>query len=94
MIKTFKEDLNTAVFTIKYVLDKRSPILWIFHYEEDGSWQFSGEEEIISDEEYRVISLEEIINLDNSVLEVSDMQLEYMAYRDSVDHPWQIKRIE
>ncbi|MDR6513703.1 hypothetical protein [Chryseobacterium camelliae] len=94
MKKQFTEDLNTAVFTTKYILEKVSPILYVFHYEDDGAWQFSGEEENIDDKDYKVISLEEIIDIDNSILEVADLPLQHMAYRSSINEPWKIKKID
>ena len=60
--KDFVNNLNTAVFTTKYILNKNSPILYVYHYEEDGAWEFSGMETDINEDDYRVLSLEEIIN--------------------------------
>lgn len=88
-MKKFSEDLNTAVITTKYVIENRSPILFIFHFE-DGFWQFSGIEENLSDEDYRLASLEEIITLDPSVLQVSDLQFEKKAYREDMKSDWKI----
>jgi hypothetical protein len=93
MIKKFNDDLNTAVFTTKFVVEDKSPILYVFHYEEDGSWQFSGYEHEINDNDYRIVSLQEIINLDNSVLEIADLPLQYMAFRESLKELWKIKSI-
>ena len=59
--KDFVNNLNTAVFTTKYILNKNSPILYVYHYEEDGAWEFSGMETDINEDDYRVLSLEEII---------------------------------
>lgn len=87
MKKYFVESLNTAVFTTKSVLEKNAPILYVFHYEEDGAWQFSGEEEC-SEEDFRVISLEEIINIDKSLLELADLPLGAKAYRKDKNSNW------
>ena len=86
-MKQFDDDLNTAIITTKYVLEGKSPILFIFHYD-DGSWQFSGPEEDLPDEDYRVLSLYEIIKMDSSVLEVADLPYEGKAYRESKDSSW------
>ena len=59
--KDFVNNLNTAVFTTKYILNNNSPILYVYHYEEDGAWEFLGMETDINDDDYRVLSLEEII---------------------------------
>lgn len=91
MKKTFKENMNTAVFTTKYIIEKNSPILIVFHYEEDGAWQFSGEEEC-DESDYRVISLEEMIIMDNSILKIADLPMGYKASRKTKNENWVIKR--
>jgi hypothetical protein len=91
MSKHFAESLNTAVFTTKFILENKSPILFVYHYEEDGAWQFSGSENTVSDDDYRVISLDEVIQLDNTVLELADLPLGGEAYRLDIKSPWIIK---
>lgn len=91
MNKHFAESLNTAVFTTKYILENKSPILFVYHYEEDGAWQFSGSENNVSDDDYRVISLEEVIQLDRTVLALADLPLGGAAYRLDIKSPWIIK---
>lgn len=90
MKNNFAESLNTAVFTTKYVLEKTSPILYVYHYEEDGAWQFSGKEEC-ADSDYRVISLEEMINIDRSILELAELPLGSKAYRVDINSNWIVK---
>lgn len=89
-MKRFKEDLNTAVITTKYVLELKSPILYVFHFD-DGFWQFSGAEKDLSDSDYKLISLEEITNLDPSILEVSNIPFNSEAYRKDINSKWYIK---
>lgn len=89
-MKKFADDLNTAVITTKYVLEGKSPILSVFHYD-DGSWQFSGPEEDLPDEDFRVLSLDEIIKMDSSVLEVADLPYEGEAYRETKTSQWKMK---
>ena len=89
IMKTFADDLNTAVITTKYILEGNSPILFVSHFD-DGYWKFSGPEDDLPDEDYRIISLEEIINIDSSVLEISDLPYDGDAYRKDVNSPWEI----
>lgn len=89
-MKSFQDDLNTAVITTKYILEGKSPILSVFHYD-DGSWQFSGPEEDLPDDDYRVLSLEEIIKMDSSVLELADLPYEGEAHRETKGAPWKLK---
>ena len=85
----FKENLNTAVFTTKFVIEENSPILFVFHYD-DGSWQFSGTEENLSDEDYRIVSLQEMIEHDKSIHELGDMPINSQASRSNSKSPWKI----
>jgi hypothetical protein len=89
-MKKFKEELNTAVITTRFILEKESPILCIFHYD-DGFWQFSGSEKNLSDSDYRVISLEEMINIDKSIVELADLPYNSVAYRKDIHSSWEIQ---
>jgi len=88
-MKTFNEKSNTAVFTTRFVIERISPILFVFHFN-DGSWQFSGPEENLSDGDFRVIALDEVIEIDSTVLEIADMPLGCEAFRIDRDSPWRI----
>lgn len=86
-MKKIQDDLNTAVITTKYVLNENSPILFVNHYD-DGFWEFLGNENNLEDDDFKLISLEEILNIDSSILEISDLQYEGRAYRINVNSPW------
>lgn len=88
-MKKFKESYNTAVFTTRFVLEKKSPILVVFHFS-DGSWQFSGLEKNLCDNDFKVVSLKEIIELDSSLLEIANMPLGSEAKRLNPLSPWRI----
>lgn len=87
-MKSFNEDLNVAVFTTRYVLREGESILNVFHHE-DGAWEFTCGTECEDDKDYLIVSLEEIINIDPSVLQVADLPLGESAYRSSREMPWQ-----
>lgn len=91
-MKQFDDDLNTAVITTKYILDGSSPILFVFHFN-DGYWQFSAHVTDLPDEDYKIVSLEEIIDLDITVLEVADLPYNAKASRIDRESPWKIDRI-
>jgi len=90
MTKKFLENTNTAVFTTKFILERR-PVLYVYHYEDDGAWSFTGNEDC-EDGEYRLISLEEMINIDNSILELADMPVGFYAKRGDINSSWKIER--
>lgn len=91
MEKRFIESMSTAVLTTKFVLEDKSPILYIYHYKEDGMWQFSGPEIINDEKDFRVVALEEILNLDISILELADLPIGAEAYRSDNQSPWIVK---
>ncbi len=82
-------NMNQAVFTTKYVMKEGSPILFIYHFE-DGSWQFSGIENDISDEAIMVVGLSEIVEKDKSIIDVLKMPLGFEAIRRDKNSSWQI----
>jgi hypothetical protein len=86
------DKLNTAVFTTRYILCDKKPILRVYHHNEDGAWEFLGNENH-HDEDYRIISLGEIITIDPTVLDLSYMQFGYYAEREKQEKEWEIRII-
>jgi hypothetical protein len=89
----FIDKLNTAVFTTSFVLQDKKPILFVSHYDQDGAWEFLSDDEFDNFEKAaKVVSLEEIINLDPSIIELLEMQEGYHAFRKSKQDEWIIKK--
>jgi len=72
---------------MRQVLDGSEPILLVSHDADDHGWQFIGTSNA-SVEEARVVSLEEIVKLDPTVLEVADLPSGWQAVRERVGGPW------
>lgn len=89
MTKAFNEGLNTAVFSTRFVLRRGEAIQNVFHHEEDGSWEFIGATQATNEKDYLVVSLQEIIDFDPSVLELADLALGKSAYRSAINMPWE-----
>jgi hypothetical protein len=87
-MKKFTESLKTVVFTSKYVINQNSPIVYVAH-NNDGTWEFWGEQ-IIDESEIMLVSLEQIIKRDNSILKLADLPVEFSAARSSKDTDWVI----
>lgn len=85
----FKENLETAVFTTRFVIEDNAPIIFVFHFD-DGSWQFSSTDDNLADEDFRVVSLGEIIEYDSSVVELANMPVNSEAMRANPASPWRI----
>ena len=88
-MNNFNEKLTTAVFTTKYVVEHNSPILYVYHFD-DGSWQFSGAEANLSEDDYRIVSLGEIFNIDPTVKVLGEMNDGFEAFRSSLNASWKI----
>lgn len=78
---------NIAVFTTKQVVNKEMPIVYVSHDEDDGAWQFH-HGEIVNIEDAMVVSLELIVSLDNTLNELFDLPLGWIAIRKSFNDSW------
>ena len=83
----FQEPKDTAVFTCKHVLEDNKVIQLVMHDSDDGSWQFLCNEKH-SESDGRILSLEEITEIDNSVNTLHDLPLGYCATRDLKHNKW------
>lgn len=88
-----KTNYNQYVITTKYVINNNSPIIRVIH-EKDGDWQFLGKEENLSESDAFVLSLEEILCLDNTLQDVLHFPLGKQAYRTSPKGNWIVCDIE
>jgi len=88
----FTENQNTAIFTTRYIIDQGCPILYVFHFD-DGSWQFSGKENNLEDEDYKIVSLGEILALDETLKVLGDLAEGYMAKREANRADWEIESL-
>ena len=86
----FKDKPNTASITCVHVIDENKPILYVSHGADDGGWQFlCGKEHNIEDS--RVIALQEIYEIDNSVKKIANLGYGQFAYRKDKNSKWNIQ---
>jgi hypothetical protein len=83
----FDQPRNCATLTMRQVLDGTEPILLVSHDADDHGWQFIGTSDGCF-EDARVVSLEEMVQLDPTVLEVADLLPGWQAIRVSVGGAW------
>lgn len=62
----FDDPKNVAVFTVRSIWEHGKPILFVYHDEEDGAWQFHTDKEL-KEEEASIIALSEIVDIDSSI---------------------------
>lgn len=82
----FIDKPNTATFTCVHVINKEKNILYVIH-DEDVFWQFlCGDNH--SDEEARIVSLEEIYKIDKSIERLVNLDYGQSAYRKDKTSDW------
>ncbi|PUV21073.1 hypothetical protein [Sphingobacterium athyrii] len=86
-------DPTEAVLTTSFVLNKTDQITRVYHHQEDGMWEFISER-AVEESDYKVISMEEILNIDEGLLSLSDMEPGFFAYRKEPNVAFEIKIIE
>jgi len=89
-MKITEEDKNKSAITTKYVVNNNSIIVSVF-YDEDGDWQFLGEEEV-SEEDAIVVSIQEMIDIDKSLVNLPDLKEGESAYRKNKESIWLIRK--
>lgn len=87
----FIESKSLAVFTTKQLLELRKPILRVIH-EQDGDWQFLTGDQM--PEDIRVVGLEEIISIDNTLNDLFNLDFGEEAERSEAGKPWIRKTFE
>ncbi|UTC42914.1 hypothetical protein [Treponema sp. OMZ 857] len=82
----FDDKKTTMVITTKRIINKLAPISIVTHDRDDGMWQFLDKGEL-TEEIAAIVSLEEIILLDESLMTLYDLPLGWIAEKHS-DGSW------
>ena len=86
----FDDPPNLATYTTKAIMKGDDWIAWVFHDEDDGTWQFLGPDGAPDDlDEAMLVGLHHLLEKDPTVSEVADLPLGWQAWRDGRDEPWQ-----
>lgn len=95
MIKltNYFSDLNKAVLTTSFVLSKEAQITKVYHHLEDDMWEFISERSV-EEANHRLISMEEILNIDESLMALSNMEPGFYAFRKEYNNGFEINNIE
>lgn len=83
----FEDQPNVAVITTKNILNNSSDILQVWHDKDDGMWQFLDSTDI-DEEDALIVSLKEIVELDNSILQLYSLPLGWVAFRNNRNSEW------
>jgi hypothetical protein len=93
-MKNFNDSMNTAIFTTKFVIVDKNDITSVYHFKEDGAWQFSSSDPILDyEQDAKIVGLGEIVQLDHTLLEIADLPPGFKAHRKSKKDKWIISEI-
>lgn len=68
-------------------MNETAPILLVFHDEDDGAWQMlpsSGADT----SEAMIVGLKELVQLDQTLVEIANLPLGWFAWREDKNSPW------
>ncbi len=83
----FLYDKNTMVITTKKIVSGQSDILLVSHDKDDGMWEFLDGKDVC-EENALVVSMFEIVQIDESINKLYDLPLGWIAYRESKTTEW------
>jgi hypothetical protein len=84
----FDQPQNVAAMVTRQVLSREEPIRYAVHYEDDNSWGFfCGTTNETGD--YRLVHLEHVLAMDDTLREVADLQPGWSAWREDGESPWE-----
>jgi hypothetical protein len=87
----FDQPPNCAVITLRQIVDGSQPILRVTHDSDDHGWQFLAIDDARV-EDAAVVSLQTILNVDPSLVEVADLPPGWHAWRPSITDAWMRSR--
>ena len=83
----FEDVKNVMAMTTKNVMKKNKLIVYVSHDEEDGMWQFHDGSDVEMDDAM-LVSLEEVVSQDSTLMELHDLPIGWIAWRDTKDSVW------
>ena len=83
----FDDKDDSAVITRKSIINGKAKVMLVFHHEDDGLWEFTDGEDF-AEEEAAVVALSEMVQLDSTLQELSDLPVGCGAFRDDEGSHW------
>lgn len=87
----FNDAPNTSTIICSHILEQGADILYVSHDEDDGMWQFlCGKSHETTDA--KLVSLEEVFALDNSIAQIANMPCGHIAIRRDAASKWKTQK--
>jgi len=87
----FDDNPNVAVIVCCHVLSGEESVMYVSHDMDDGMWQFLCNKSHTTDDA-KIASLQEVLDLDNSINALGHMKCGYFATRNSGNDHWNIRK--
>lgn len=85
----FEDPPNLAVIVDAGVFTGNEFIMYVYHDDDDGGWQFLGKETDTSNtDSATVVGLGEVIAIDPTIEDLFDLPMGWRAWRASQSAPW------
>jgi len=84
----FLDPPSVAVITTKEIVAGPAWIAYVTHDEDDGAWQFFGLSGPGTKEDAMVVSLQSIVERDESINQLADLPLGWHAWRENQADHW------
>lgn len=86
----FADPPNVAVIVDRSITVGEGWIAHVSHNADDGAWQFhAGTSKDVGESQPMLVSLRSVVQLDPSIIELTDLPLGWVAWRDTKDSVWQ-----
>ncbi len=85
----FADPPNVMTISLRDIMERRRPILFVQHDDDEAPWQFLDGRQNPDPEDGVVLSLDCILALDASIAELADLPVGWRAWRDSPTDSWQ-----
>ncbi|MGL4462213.1 MAG: DUF4262 domain-containing protein [Planctomycetia bacterium] len=84
----FDQPPNAVAVSLRRIVDRQSPILYVTHDEDDHGWQFLDGGDV-EPADAAVVCMAEVLTLDPTVREVADLPPGGRAWRSAPGEPWE-----
>jgi hypothetical protein len=90
----FDDPPDVAIISLRDIMERKRPILYVAHDSEDGMWQFTDGRDDPQASDAVFLLLEEVIEIDPTIAELADLPLGWSAWRDNARQKWQREQKE
>jgi hypothetical protein len=84
----FDDPPDVATISLRDIMERKRPILFVSHDADDGMWQFTDGRDAPDADDAVVLGLGCVLELDPSIAELADLPFGWRAWRNDVREPW------